>query len=94
MYFPFRARLSRLNKRILVKHVKSRENRKERGTAHILVRFLFALFDFRIHHFNDDPGADGESSNERLPLRDAVHLVGAFGEFLEDLFLLFIQPLL
>lgn len=56
-----------------------------------MVRFLFALFDFRIHHFNDDPGTEHESSRERLPLCDAVHLVGAFRELFEDFFLFIIQ---
>ena len=59
-----------------------------------MVRFLFALFDFRIHHLDDDPGAERKPSHERLPLRDAVHLVGAFGELFEDLFFLVVHPLL
>ena len=58
-----------------------------------MVRFLFVLFDFCVHYLNDDPGAEHETSHERLPLRDAVHLALALGELLKDL-LFVVQPLL
>ena len=57
------------------------------------MRSLFSLFFCR-HHLDDDLGAERKPSHERLPLRDAVHLVGAFGELLEDFLFLVVQPFL
>ena len=59
-----------------------------------MVRFLFALFDFRCHHLNDDPGTQCETSHECLPLRHAVHFAHALSELFEDLLSLIVQPLL
>ena len=74
-------------------HKVQRESEEKRNRTHFGTIPL-ALFDFRIHHLDDDPGSQRKSSNERLPLGDAVHLVGALGKLLEDLLFLIVQPLL
>ena len=59
-----------------------------------MVRFLFALFNFRVYYLDENPDSEYKASCEHLTLGDAVYFVGAFGELFEDIFFFVVQPFL